>query len=93
MRRVRRVYNPPLEKLDNLNGVKLRTPPLKMYRMTWEYLGASPTPMGVAELFTSMQSGAVDGQENPLQVLEWMARRRAMWHDRRAVPDRRCSRR
>ena len=62
--------NKKVEKLDDLKGVKLRVPPLKMYRMTWEYLGASPTPMGVAELFTSLQNGVVDGQENPLEVLE-----------------------
>ena len=64
--------NKKVEKLDDLKGVKLRVPPLKMYRMTWEYLGASPTPMGVAELFTSLQNGVVDGQENPLEVLEQM---------------------
>jgi len=64
--------NKKIEKLDDLKGVKLRVPPLKMYRMTWEYLGASPTPMGVAELFTSLQNGVVDGQENPLEVLEQM---------------------
>lgn len=62
--------NKKVEKLDDLKGVKLRVPPLKMYRMTWEYLGASPTPMGVAELFTSLQNGVVDGQENPLEVIE-----------------------
>jgi TRAP-type transport system periplasmic protein len=62
--------NKKIEKLDDLRGVKLRVPPLKMYRMTWEVLGASPTPMGVAELFTSMQNGVVDGQENPLEVLD-----------------------
>ena len=62
--------NKKVEKLEDLKGVKLRVPPLKMYRMTWEYLGASPTPMGVAELFTSLQNGVVDGQENPLEVLE-----------------------
>ena len=62
--------NKKIEKLDDLRGVKLRVPPLKMYRLTWDYLGASPTPMGVAELFTSLQNGVVDGQENPLEVLE-----------------------
>jgi TRAP-type transport system periplasmic protein len=62
--------NKKVEKLDDLKGVKLRVPPLKMYRMTWEVLGASATPMGVAELFTSMQNGVVDGQENPLEALE-----------------------
>jgi tripartite ATP-independent transporter DctP family solute receptor len=62
--------NKLVEKVDDLKGVKLRVPPLKMYRLTWEYLGASPVPMGVAELFTSMQQGVVDGQENPLEVIE-----------------------
>ena len=62
--------NKLVEKVEDLKGVKLRVPPLKMYRLTWEYLGASPVPMGVAELFTSLQQGVVDGQENPLEVLE-----------------------
>lgn len=56
--------------LDDLKGLKLRVPPLKMYRLTWELLGASPVPMGVAELFTSLQQGVVDGQENPLEVID-----------------------
>lgn len=64
--------NKPVANLDDLKGLKLRVPPLKMYRMTWEYLGASPVPMGVAELFTSMQQGVVDGQENPLEVIDSM---------------------
>ena len=62
--------NKRIEKLADLRGVKLRVPPLKMYRMTWEMLGASPVPMGPAELFTSMQQGVVDGQENPLEWIE-----------------------
>lgn len=62
--------NKLVEKLDDLRGLKLRVPPLKMYRLTWEYLGASPVPMGVAELFTSLQQGVVDGQENPLEVIQ-----------------------
>src|SRR5690606_38250321 len=41
-----------------------------MYRMTWDLLGASTVPMGVAELFTSLQQGVVDGQENPLEVIQ-----------------------
>lgn len=62
--------NKPVNSIDDLKGLKLRVPPLKMYRMTWEYLGASPVPMGVSELFTSMQQGVVDGQENPLEIIE-----------------------
>lgn len=62
--------NKMVRNLNDLKGVKLRVPPLKMYRMTWEMLGASATPMGVAELFTSLAQGVVDGQENPLEVIE-----------------------
>lgn len=62
--------NKKIEKLDDLKGVKLRVPPLKMYRMTWDVLGASPVPMGVAEMFTSLQQGVIDGQENPLEIIE-----------------------
>lgn len=62
--------NKAVHNVGELKGLKLRVPPLKMYRATWEYLGASPVPMGVAELFTSLQQGVVDGQENPLEVIE-----------------------
>jgi len=64
--------NKSVRSVDDIKGLKLRVPPLKMYRMTWELLGASPVPIGVAELFTSMQQGVVDGQENPLEVIESM---------------------
>jgi tripartite ATP-independent transporter DctP family solute receptor len=62
--------NKPVRTVADIKGLKLRVPPLKMYRMTWELLGASPVPMGVAELFTSMQQGVVDGQENPLEFID-----------------------
>jgi tripartite ATP-independent transporter DctP family solute receptor len=64
--------NKPVKSIADIKGLKLRVPPLKMYRMTWELLGASPVPMGVAELFTSMQQGVVDGQENPLEIVDSM---------------------
>lgn len=56
--------------VGDLRGLKLRVPPLRMYRLTWEMLGASPVPMGVAELYTSLANRVVDGQENPLEVIE-----------------------
>ena len=55
---------------DDLHGLKMRVPPLRMYRSTWTTLGASPVPMGMAELFTSLQHGMIDGQENPLEVIK-----------------------
>lgn len=59
-----------VETLDDLKGLKLRVPPLKMYKRTWELLGASPVPMPFLEVFTSLQQGVIDGQENPLEVIE-----------------------
>ena len=41
-----------------------------MYRLAWEYLGASPVPMGIGELFTSLPQNVVDGQENPLEHIQ-----------------------
>ena len=62
--------NKPVRSVDDLKGQKLRVPPLKMYRMTWEMLGASAVPMAPAEMYTSMQQGVVDGQENPLEAID-----------------------
>lgn len=56
--------------LADLEGLKLRVPPLKMYRRTWELMGASPVPMPWLEVFTSLQQGVIDGQENPIEVIE-----------------------
>jgi TRAP-type transport system periplasmic protein len=64
--------NKPVANLADVKNIKLRVPPLKIYRMTWDTLGASTVPMGAAELFTSLQQGVIDGQENPLEVIESM---------------------
>ncbi len=56
--------------LEDLAGLKLRVPPLKMYRRTWELLGASPVPMPASEIFTGLQQGIIDGQENPLEFID-----------------------
>ncbi|MFO1288262.1 MAG: TRAP transporter substrate-binding protein [Rubrivivax sp.] len=62
----------PVRNLAEVKSIKIRVPPLKIYRLTWDTLGASTVPMGVAELFTSLQQGVIDGQENPLEVVEMM---------------------
>lgn len=64
--------NKPVRNLADVKTIKMRVPPLKIYRMTWDTLGASTVPMGAAELFTSLQQGVVDGQENPLEWIESM---------------------
>jgi TRAP-type C4-dicarboxylate transport system substrate-binding protein len=50
----------------DLAGVKLRMPAGEFWQFLGESLGASPTPVAFAEVYTSLQTGAIDGQDNPL---------------------------
>jgi TRAP-type transport system periplasmic protein len=50
----------------DLAGVKLRMPPGDAWQLLGRSLGANPTPMAFAETYTGLQTGAVDGQDNPL---------------------------
>lgn len=55
-----------LENVEDLAGLKIRTPEAKYHLSTLELMGASPTPMSFNELYAAMEQGIVDGQENPL---------------------------
>ena len=54
---------------DDLKGMKIRVPNNQMYIKTFEALGATPTPMPLADMYTGLQQGLIDGAENPLPVL------------------------
>ncbi|MCR4264887.1 sialic acid TRAP transporter substrate-binding protein SiaP [Nitratireductor sp. ZSWI3] len=56
----------------DLAGVKLRMPPGDAWQFLGEALGANPTPMAYAEVYTGLQTGAIDGQDNPLPNVENM---------------------
>lgn len=58
-----------VEKLDDLRGLKVRVPELKIYELTWQFLGASAVPMVSAELFPALQDGVVAAQESPLKEM------------------------
>ena len=65
----RQVNLKPTKKINtpaDLAGVKLRMPPGEFWQFLGESLGANPTPVAYAELYTALQAGAVDGQDNPL---------------------------
>lgn len=55
-------------KPEDVEGLKLRTMEVPMHMKFWEDLGANPTPLEFTEVFTGLQQGVVDGQENPLQL-------------------------
>lgn len=54
----------PINSPSDLAGLKIRVPESKIFITTFEKLGAVPTPMAVSEVFTALQLGTVDGQEN-----------------------------
>ncbi len=54
--------------LADLEGQKIRVMPSPILIKTFEAWGATPTPIGFGELYTALQQGIVDGQENPLQT-------------------------
>jgi tripartite ATP-independent transporter DctP family solute receptor len=53
----------------DLNGLKVRIPGITMYTDLWTELGSNPTAMTFSEVFTSLQQGTIDGQENPIDVI------------------------
>ena len=56
----------PIEQVSDLNGLKIRTMENPMHLEVFKALGANPTPMGMSEVFSALQQGVIDGQENPL---------------------------
>ncbi|MCT7378397.1 TRAP transporter substrate-binding protein [Chelativorans salis] len=61
--------NRPITSPDELNRLKLRVPNVPLFVDVWEVLGAQPTPMAFSEVFTSLQNGTIDAQENPLALI------------------------
>ena len=56
----------------DLAGIKLRMPPGDAWQLLGRSLGANPTPMAYAETYTGLQTGAIDGQDNPLPNVQNM---------------------
>jgi tripartite ATP-independent transporter DctP family solute receptor len=63
----------PIETPADLAGVKLRTPSGVWRVKLFQALGANPTPMALSEVFIGLQTGVIDGQENPLAQI-WGSR-------------------
>jgi len=59
-------------KPEDLKGVNLRMPGTDAWQFLGKALGANPTPMAFAEVYTALQTGAIDGQDNPCQL--WSTR-------------------
>lgn len=62
----------PINTPEDMNGLKIRVQPAPVWEAHMQALGASPTPVGFNELYTALDQGVVDGQENPLNTIDSM---------------------
>lgn len=58
-----------INSLKDMNGLKLRTMENEVHMAAFKTFGVDPTPMAWSEVFTSLQTGALDGQENPIAII------------------------
>ena len=61
-----------IETPADMSGIRLRMPPGEAWQFLGEALGANPTAMAYAEVYTGLQTGAIDGQDNPLPNVQNM---------------------
>lgn len=59
----------PIEVPADLKGLKIRVTPDKVRLATFEGLGAEPAPLSFGELYSALQQGVFDAQENPLAII------------------------
>ncbi|MFZ5644696.1 MAG: TRAP transporter substrate-binding protein [Bacillota bacterium] len=60
----------PIVHPADVKGLKIRTMENPVHLETFKQLGAMPTPMAWGEVFTALQQGTIDGQENPLAIID-----------------------
>lgn len=61
--------NREIKSVADMQNFVIRTPQSAMTVAAFEAVGAKPTPMALAEVFTSLQQGTIEGQENPLAMI------------------------
>ena len=60
--------NKQVKSIDDMKGLKIRTIQTTIYVKAVELMGASPTPMAFGEVYTSLQTGVIDGYEHDANV-------------------------
>lgn len=58
-----------IKNMADLKGLKIRTMKVPDHLALWKNMGANPTPIAFSELYTALQQGVVDGQENPYETI------------------------
>ena len=60
----------PISTPADLDGFKMRVPNVPLFMDAWEAAGARPQVMAFSEVFTGLQQGVIDGQENPVDLIQ-----------------------
>ncbi len=60
----------PITVPDDLKGIKIRTMENQIHMEAFRVMGADPTPMAMGDVFTALQQGTIDAQENPVPIIE-----------------------
>jgi tripartite ATP-independent transporter DctP family solute receptor len=60
----------PVAKIEDFDGMKVRIMQNTIFLDTFKTLGSNPTPMAFGEVFTALETKAIDGQENPFSTIE-----------------------
>lgn len=59
----------PIEKAEDLKGLRIRTMQNEVHLEAFKELGANPQPMAFSEVFTALENNTIDGQENPIPTI------------------------
>ncbi|SOE21656.1 tripartite ATP-independent transporter solute receptor, DctP family [Spirosomataceae bacterium TFI 002] len=61
--------NKPIHTPEDLKGLIVRVPNVPSFVTAWAAMGAKPTPMAYSEIFTALQQGTIDAQENSFDMI------------------------
>lgn len=59
-----------IEKIEDIEGLRIRLQPNETHLATFRALGANPVAMDVKELYSALEQGVIDGQENPFPIIK-----------------------
>lgn len=59
----------PIQSVEDFDGLKIRLQPNEVHLDTFRALGASPQSLDISELYSALQQGVLDGQENPYNII------------------------
>lgn len=62
--------NEPIESVEDIDGFKMRVPNVPLFLDAWDAVGAKPQVMDFNEVFTGLQQNVINGQENPVDLIQ-----------------------